>query len=196
MTRRYWAGNCRRWRVSGCEEPARVIISKSDSRKPPGAPADGIPVEPQSCAPCQSCQPGQPDDARRGRQPVPDQRAAGNPPGDSQCGDGDKQQEKQDQQDERSPPVPAGTSMPPLSPSTHVKRKAWLMSTVNTACSRPSSRSSGGGPGRPAPAGAARAGREGHGGRRDQVGRGRGHQLKDPALVVHAVRSSFNLSSW
>jgi hypothetical protein len=39
--------------------------------------------------------------------------------------------------------------MPPLSPSTHVKRKAWLMSTVNTACSRPSSRSSGGGPGRP-----------------------------------------------
>jgi len=143
MTRRYWAGNCRRWRVSGCEEPARVIISKSDSRKPPGAPADGIPVEPQSCAPCQSCQPGQPDDARRGRQPVPDQRAAGNPPGDSQCGDSDKQQEKQDQQDERSPPVPAGTSMPPLSASTHVKRKAWLMSTVNTACSCLSSRSSG-----------------------------------------------------
>jgi integrase/recombinase XerD len=35
--------------------------------------------------------------------------------------------------------------MPPLSPSTHVKRKARLMSTVNTACSCPSSRSSGGG---------------------------------------------------
>jgi hypothetical protein len=54
MAKRHWAGNCRPRRVSGCEEPARVIVSakpESDSREPPGAPADGIPVEPQSCTP-------------------------------------------------------------------------------------------------------------------------------------------------